>query len=231
MAGLLAAAAFPQSALFTLDRVDVTGATVLTSDEVITVAGLHVGERLFSIDASRAARRLEGHPRIKTAAVRVKPPRAALITIIERRPMFALVVGDHTLLVDEELLVVATAPASAPRAGLPEVIDRDTVRLTRPGEAVPSRGASAALAALAAVPPWLRAEVVRIIVDAGSDLTLVTRAGLQIRAGTPAGLADRLAQLPQVLEALRARGVRVVTIDLRYAGSIVVMPAPGGDGR
>ena len=231
MAGLIAAAAFPQSALFTLDRVDVRGATVLTSDEVITVAGLHVGERLFSIDASRAARRLEGHPRIKAAAVRVKPPRSALITIIERRPLFALAVGDHALLVDEELLVVATAPASAPRAGLPEVIDRDAVRLARPGEAVPSRGASAALAALAELPPWLRAEVVRIIVDAGSDLTLVTRAGLQIRAGTPAGLADRLAQLPQVLEALRARGVRVVTIDLRYAGSFVVMPAPGGDGR
>jgi len=231
MAGLIAAAALPQSALFTLDRVDVQGATVLASDEIVTAAGLRVGERLFSIDATRTARRLEAHPRIKAATVRLKPPRAAVITIIERHPMIALAAGDHVLLVDEELMVVAAAPASAPRATLPEVIDRGAVVLARPGQAVLSSGARAALAALTDMPSWLRAEVVRIIVDGGSDLTLVTRAGVQIRAGTPAGLADRLAQLPQVLEVLRGRGVRVVTIDLRYAGSIVVMPATGGDGR
>lgn len=234
MAGLIAAAALPQSALFTLDRVDVQGATVLTSHEVITAAGLRLGERLFSIDATRTAKRLEAHSRIKAATVRVKPPRAALITIIERHPLFALTVGEHALLVDDELMVVATAPASAGQVRLPEVIDRGLVgaaSLVRPGNVVLSSGARAAVVGLAQLPSWLRAEVVRIIVDAGSDLTLVTRAGLHIRAGTPAGLADRLAQLPQVLEALRGRGVRVVTIDLRYAGSIVVMPATGGDGR
>jgi len=229
MAVLIAAAAFPQSALFTLERVEVRGATTIAPDEIIALAGVRTGERLFAVDVGQAARRLQAHPRIKTAAVRVRPPRAAIITIVERRPVIALAAGDHALLVDEDLMVVA---AVADGRGLPEVIDRaGRTPLARPGDHAPSEGARVAVAALALMPLPLRDDVVRIVVAAGPDLTLITRAGLEIRAGGLAGLSDRLAQVPQVLDALRARRLSVAAIDLRYAGSIVVRPTTGGDGR
>ncbi len=229
MAVLIAAAAFPQSALFTLERVEVRGATTIAPDEIIALAGVRTGERLFAVDVGQAARRLQAHPRIKTAAVRVQPPRAAIITIVERRPVIALAAGDHALLVDEDLMVVA---AVADGRGLPEVIDRaGRTPLARPGDHAPSEGARVAVAALPLMPLPLRDDVVRIVVAAGPDLTLITRAGLEIRAGGLAGLSDRLAQVPQVLDALRARRLSVAAIDLRYAGSIVVRPTTGGDGR
>lgn len=229
MAALIAAAAFPQSALFTLERVEVRGATTLPPDAVIAVAGMRPGERLFAVDAGQATRRLLAHPRIKGASVRVRPPRAAVITIVERRPVIALAAGEHALLVDEDLMVVA---AVGEAGGLPEVVDHTgRMPMARPGDLARSEGARVAVVALAQIPLPLRAHVVRIIVDAGSDLTLFTRDGLEIRAGGLAGLSERLAQGTQVLDALRARRLNVAVIDLRYAGSIVVRPTTEGDGR
>jgi cell division protein FtsQ len=233
MAALTAVAAFPQSALFTLDRIDVVGAVALAPDDVIRLAGVRVGERLFAVDARGAAARLVAHPRVRTAAVRVKPPRSAVIAIVERVPLLALVVDERAMLVDEDLRVVAVVAIGAGTAGLPDVVDRGpgAVLTASPGDVVSPGGGAAAGRARGAPPPWLRIELARIVVSTGPELTLITRAGLTIRAGSPAGLADRLARLPQVLHALRARGVRAATVDLRYAGSIVVTPATGGDVR
>jgi hypothetical protein len=120
-----------------------------------------------------------------------------------------------------------------PDAGdLVRVVDR-TARSgwVRAGTRLPSEGAKAALTALASLPAGLEGDVIKIVVAPGADLTLVTRAGLEIRAGAPSGLADRLAQVPGLLAALRARRLTVATIDLRYAGSIVVKPVAGGEAR
>jgi cell division protein FtsQ len=230
MTVLIAAAAFPQSALFTLEQVDVRGASVLTPGDVVAATGLRFGERLFAVDAGQVTRRLQAHPRIKAASVRVRVPRTVIVTITEREPIIALAAGDHALLVDADLVVVAAVTAS--RSRLPEVIDRaGGLPPAQPGDPARSMGARAAVAALAQMPAPLRDALARIVVEPGPDLTLITHAGLEIRAGGPAGLSDRLAQVPAVLDALRARQVNVEAIDLRYAGSIVVRPARGGDGR
>ncbi len=230
MAALLAAAAFPQSALFSVQRIDVIGATTLPTETIITLTGLRRGQRLFAVRAAEVASRLRGHPRIKAADVRVQPPSGIVITITERRPVMALVLGNRFALLDDALMVVAVAGGAA---GLPEVVDRmgRAAPKVRAGAPALSEGARIALAALAAAPPELRDDVVRIRVAAGPDLTLVTRAGLEIRAGGLSGLTERLTQVPGVLQALRARRVAAAAIDLRYAGSIVVTPVPGGDDR
>jgi cell division septal protein FtsQ len=233
MAALTAVAAFPQSALFTVDRIDVVGAVAIARDDVVRLAGLRAGERLFAIDARRVAARLEAHPRVRTAVVRLRPPRSAVIAIVERVPVFTLIVDERGVLVDENLKVVAVVTAGGSTTGLPEVVDRSpgAVLTARPGDVVASAGVAAVRAALSDMPAWLGSDLARIVVNVGPDLTLITRTGLTIRAGSPAGLAARLSRLPQVLDALRARGVRAATLDLRYAGSIVVTPATGGDVR
>ncbi len=230
MAVLIAAAAFPQSALFTLERIEVLGASTLSPEAVVGLSGLRRGERLFAVNAAAASRRLRAHPRIKAAEVHVRPPHAVAISVTERQPVVALATGDGFALLDRDLIIVAL---TGDAAGLPQVTDRLGLPAyrVRAGAPLPSEGARIAVAALAAVPPGLRDEVMKISVAAGPDLILVTRAGLEIRAGGLAGLAERLAQVPGVLEALRARKVAVAAIDLRYAGSIVVKPSLGGDGR
>jgi cell division septal protein FtsQ len=68
-------------------------------------------------------------------------------------------------------------------------------------------------------------------VTVGPDITLVLQSGLVIRAGAPAFAAERLAQVPDIIAALQARGVTPIALDLRYAGSVAVKLAPAGDVR
>ncbi|MGQ0549587.1 MAG: cell division protein FtsQ/DivIB [Armatimonadota bacterium] len=234
MAALLSAAAFPQSALFRVERIDVVGAAGLAPAAVIALAGVERGERLFAVRAADHVRRLRAHPRIKTADVQVRPPHTVVISITERRPVVALALADRFALLDDELVVVAFTPGAG---GLPEVEDRTgrAAIMGRAGTKASSEGARVALVALAAAPSALRGDIARIRVAAGPDLTLIMWNGLEVRAGGLWGLADRLVQFHDVLPGLAARGVAPATIDLRYAGSIVVMPAleeiTGGDGR
>jgi cell division protein FtsQ len=229
MAILIAIAAFPQSALFTVEQIAVSGTFRLQPATVIALAGLTRGERLFAVDAGAALRRLLADARIKAAHVEIRPPQTVLVRIVERVPVVALAAGVGFALLGDDLVVVAVGPDAA---GLPHVVDRvRTVPWARPGAPVASEAARTAVAALPAVPPELRADLQRIVVAAGQDLTFVLRGGIEVRAGGPAGLADRLAQVPRVLEALRARNVTASAIDLRYAGSIAVTLATEGEGR
>ncbi|MDR7522189.1 MAG: FtsQ-type POTRA domain-containing protein [Armatimonadota bacterium] len=224
MAALLAAAVFPQSALFTIERIEVRGARSLPDAAVAALAGLEPGMRLFAVDADAVARRLRADPRIKDADVRLRPPHTVVLRITERRPVLALGLGDRFALLDDDLVVVAL---TADAAGAPEVVDGlGGTPWVRVGARVASPAARIVLAGLADIPQPLRAELRRITVTPGPDLTLLLRSGLEIKAGAPAGLAERLAQVPGVLTALRARGIVPRTLDLRYVGSIAVRRAP-----
>jgi hypothetical protein len=151
------------------------------------------------------------------------------IAIVERRPVIAVVLGDEFALVDEELMVVEVGPHPG---DLVRVVDRSgRSGWVRPGTRVSSDAGKTALDALAALPEILATDVFKVIVAPGPDLTFVMRSGLEVRAGGPSGLSDRLAQVPGLLTALRARRLSVASIDLRYAGSIVVKPVAGGEAR
>lgn len=206
---------------------------MLSPEAIVALAGIERGQRLFAVRAADHIRRLRAHPRIKTAEVRVRPPDTVALIITERRPIIALVLGDRFALLDDELVAVAITGSGA---GLPEVEDRTgrVITVGRSGTRVSSEGARIALAALAASPP-VRRDIARIRVAAGPDVTMVTWRGLEIRAGSLWGLADRLAQVQGLLAALAARGVSPAVIDLRYAGSVVVTPAleevTAGDGQ
>ncbi|MDR7422496.1 MAG: FtsQ-type POTRA domain-containing protein [Armatimonadota bacterium] len=220
MAALLALAALPQSALFVVDRVEVTGISSVPADQVLALAALRRGERLFAVDAEAVARRLRADPRIRAAEVRVRPPRTVGIAIVERRPVIALAASGAYALVAEDLIVVEVRPDPG---ALPAVVDRTgRGRPVVPGAPASSAAVRAALDALPLIPPELRGALGRIVVAPGGDLTLVLRSGLRIRAGGQAGLTERLARVPQVLAVLRARGVVAAAVDLRYAGSIAV---------
>lgn len=229
MATLLALATFPQSAFFTVERIEVHGAQTIPAAEVIELSGIRRAERLFAVEAAAVLRRLRADPRIRDAAVLLRPPRTVFITITERRPVAALVVGSGFARVADDKVVVAITPDSG---GLPEIEDRTSPSArVRPGHSVASDALRAALLAMDSVPEHLAGDLKRIVVAVGLDLTFVMRSGLEIRAGGLPGLADRLGQVPGILDALRAKGIRPLALDLRYGGSVVVRPFGAGDAR
>jgi cell division septal protein FtsQ len=159
----------------------------------------------------------------------VKPPSTVSVRIVERRPVVALAVGTRFAVLGDDLVVVSIGPSGH---GVPEVVDRiKPVPWTRAGAPVASRAAQIAIAVLPAIPESIRADLIRVIVHPGPDLTLVLGSGLEIRAGGTSGIAERLAEVPQVLAALHARGLAAAALDLRYAGSIAVTLATGGEAR
>jgi len=230
MAVLLAIAAFPQSALFTVERVEVSGASTVAPQAIIAAAGLHEGQRLFAVDAEAVLRRLRADPRIKAARVRVRPPRVVRLDVVERRPLLALALGDGGfVLVGDDLVAISVVPTAGE---VPEVVDRlRAIPWARPGAPVASEAARIALTVLPMLTQQFAGDLQRLVVSPGPDLTLVLRSGLQIRAGGLEGLSDRMAQVPRVLEALRARGMEAAALDLRYAGSVAVTLVTGGEAR
>jgi cell division protein FtsQ len=229
MAALLAVAAFPQSALFALEQVDVDGETQLAADAVLAIAGIRRGDRLFAIDVAGSVRRLRADARIKSADLWLRPPRSLAVHIVERSPIVALVSGDRLAWLGDDLVVVRM---SGDPGALPVVVDRvGKAPWTRVGAPVASVGARVAVDVLPQIPASLRPGVQRMEVTVGRDITLVLQSGLVIRVGAPALAAERLAQVPDIIAALQARGVTPIALDLRYAGSVAVKLAPAGDVR
>lgn len=224
MTALLALAAFPQSALFSVERVQVNGATTIAPAVLMAMAGIEPGGRLFAVDTALALRRLLAEPRISSADVRLRPPGTVVLRITERRPVAALTAEGRYALIADDLVVVAVG---SDRAGLPLVIESNGRQMgLRPGAVVTSSATRAALDALSVLPDQLAGDLDRVVVGVGLEFTFVLASGLQVRAGGPSALAERLARVPAVLAALRARGIEPAALDLRYAGSIAVTTAP-----
>lgn len=70
-----------------VEEIEVTGAVVLSSDEIIRLSGLHKRLPMLSIDLIAAADRVKSHPRIASAVVERHLPRRILIRVEERVPI------------------------------------------------------------------------------------------------------------------------------------------------
>ncbi len=229
MAGLLAVVSVPGSAFFQVRRLEVTGARILSPDAVAAVAGIAPGRPLITIRPADAQARLQAHPRISAARVRVRWPDAVEIEVTERIPRVAVGSGGQFALVGDDGIVVAVA---ADPAGLPVVDDRVAPpQVLVPGARMATGAVRAALGILDALPTPMAARLTRVVVREGGDLAMVFAPDLVVRAALREDLPERLARLPEMLEALVARGIVPRSVDLRYAGSLVVVPVRGGDVR
>jgi hypothetical protein len=93
-----------------------------------------------------------------------------------------------------------------------------------------------ALAALSRLPRAVVTPGTRVRAEPRGDLVLFTPDGIAVRLGPLKGLDDRAALMDEVLAAIRARGLAVEYLDLRFAGAVVVKPEPAdaagdADGR
>lgn len=115
--------ALRQSPRFGLHQLALSGNRQLDSEEVLSYAGLRLGEPLIGIDPSLTAARLAKHAWIREASVRRVLPDTLAVEISERRPR-AVVALEHLYLADEDgepFLRVRPAGLTGPLAELPLV--------------------------------------------------------------------------------------------------------------
>ncbi len=229
MAALLAAAAFPQSAFFTIAQITVQGAGHLSEADLLTRSGLHRGQAIASIDPQRVAGRVMQHPWVAAARVVVSPTGAVTLFVRERVPHAALpyrhgyVLLDHTGVALEFL----TTPPPVPVIG----VDGVSLPWVHLGDRVPSGAVLGAVQALGLMPQEEIARGLRLRVDRTGAVNVTTADAITVLLGQPRGLGTRAAALPQVLAAIRRQHLRSPSIDLRFAGSVILRGRPPTEGR
>jgi cell division protein FtsQ len=225
VAALCALASFPGSSLFALRDVTVEGNTVVPAAEILDRAGVHPGENAFRIDAPAIRRRVLRDPRIAEVAVVMQFPRTLRLVVRERVPVAALLLDSGFVLLGAD--GVAIGRAAEPGPAVPLQVDGLDLPWVASGAAVPSPAVRLGALIASSLPPDLRPEVGRIRVDEAGEVVLELRDGVAVRVGSGRGLQERLALVPQVLAALRARGMQVDYVDLRIPGSVIVKPVAG----
>jgi cell division protein FtsQ len=90
--------------VFTLEAVELRGATLLSADEALGLAGLHKGMSLLSIDEARATAALKALPFLRSASLERALPRTLRMTLVDRLPAIRVALGPEYV-ADEEGVV------------------------------------------------------------------------------------------------------------------------------
>ena len=203
---------------FRLQDIDVTGTR--DREAILAWAGIRTGQSVLRLDPRRLERRLEGHPRIRTAAVRRELPGKLRIAVEERRPL-AVVLLEEPLFVDRE-------GALFPPEAREMLDDRPYVTGLRPDDLVARPAWTAARLREAAEvlemwqrhPDWPAVSEVRPE-ENGEIVVFPQEAKMTIRFGKEV-TEEQFSRLSAVLELWRGREAQVSGIDLTVPGQAVL---------
>jgi cell division protein FtsQ len=187
------------SPLFRAHAIDVSGTSSLTRTQVVRAAGVSPETNLFFADPSAIEARLEAQPEVAQATVVKALPSTLRIDVVERQPVvavrdgtgFRLLAGDGTPLGvagDDDGLPVLVRPAAPP--------PRRTATISP----------SAAAAALAPLPPEVRANVAAVADAADGGLMLRLRSGGVIDYGPASAEREKAGAIAALLRWARREG-------------------------
>ncbi len=220
---LCGGAAFPASSVFALHTVTVTGNTAVPASAVLQLADLRPGLNAFQVDAGAIRERLLTDARIESVTVTMeKFPSAVRVAIRERAPIVALASGGGYLMLSADGVAITTG---VDQGGEPVLlVDRLDPTGISIGRVVPSPDVRLGARVAGMLPEPLRDRITAVRVNGAGEVVLALRDGISVRLGGIKGMDERVAMVPQVLDAIATRGLQVESVDLRFPGSIVVRP-------
>ncbi len=219
--------ALVRSPLFVLRQVEVEGTRRLSPQEVRAWGGVRPGANLLTLDPARVARRLERSPWIRDAAVVKRLPDRLLIRVRERTPAAVVSAAGRLFYVDEEgCLLEEVRPGE--RLDYPVVTGVEGVAPGRRG-CGKTRGLQEALSLLRALGEVFPDRgVSEIHVDASEGLSLFFEGvPWAVRVGWR-DYEGKLERLGAVFPRLAGRSRSIASVDLRFAGQVLVRPAGRG---
>lgn len=212
--GAMAAGAFMQSPLFTVESVTVTGGN-LTASDVMARTGLELPINFFSIKTKQVAAKLAEDPGIARAEVKLGFPNRLEIVVTPRKPILAYpdpVTGQFALLAED--LVVVSLADRLPRE-IP-VLNGLGGRPPAPGKAVPR---SAQIES--AIGYWRVAkevfgagELSEVFSDADGKTTVYLRDGRRVVFGDLGNISAKEEVLLALVKQLSKEGHRASELNL-----------------
>ena len=76
---------------FTLASINLNGATYITTEDILKIGNIYIGEPLFKLETDTIANRLSNDLRIEEVSVRRKLPSTLEVTITERKPLATII--------------------------------------------------------------------------------------------------------------------------------------------
>jgi len=222
----LAARVLGRLPLFQAGRVEVTGLLYLSPEEIRPSIPVQSGESLFEVRPAEIVRSLTRNPRIESASV-VFLPAAVRVSVRERRP-FVLVNSGRLLEVDSTGTVLP--PLARGLIADRPVVTGLAIAAHRPGTRVTaSRFADVlrVVSMLEAPDIGLLSEISEIVVSDPRWFVLRTSRDQIPILIDPERVTPRcLKALAATLRDLRDRDRRVLGLDARYRGQVIVRCAP-----
>jgi cell division protein FtsQ len=215
-AGLAATA----SPLFAARTIRVHGATHLTRDDVLRLAGISVGTNLFYLDGASAARALERDAWVAGATITKDLPSTVVVDVQERTAVaIARVGGVMRLVADDGMLL----DAAAADALLPTIAAAD-------GAPQPSAGAvGAAAQAIAAMAPDTRVQVAGVSILPDGSLLVRLSGGAVVTYGSADDLEAKAVSLRALLRWAAGQGEHLTAADVHVPSNPTAEVAPGAE--
>lgn len=218
------AASMLRTPRFAIERVEVTGQSRLSADEVVRASGLAPGQNLWSVDARRAVAGIEALPLVRRAEVIRAFPNRVTLYVEERQP-FTLVSAGGFYWVDEQGVPLGPE-ARAVNLEVPVVSGVAAADVAAAGRMPSERVALgvALLRTLMRAQSSLLSEISEVDVSRPEGPVLFMLDGVEVRIGTE-DWDGRLGRLSGVLAQLRASRQTVTSIDLRFRDQVVLKTA------
>jgi len=118
---MMAVAYFLNLPIWAIREVAVSGAKILSADEVKALSGIPLNENLFFANFSRAQDNLRKIGAIKNFKIRRFPPATVIIEINERVPMAAVIFPDQSIIIDSDGYIINQNPNLT--LNIPNMID------------------------------------------------------------------------------------------------------------
>ena len=177
------------SSVLGVQQVAVTGEHRLSDAAIVAAAGISNGTPLARLDTTGVRKRVAALPAVESVTVSRSWPHTLRITVVERRPVVALVHGGGFQLVDRSGVVLADT----------EAVPRGVFRL----ESGSTQATKAAIAVLQGLPHALAGRVSQLRAPTPEQVTLVLKDGRTVLWGGP---MDGTTKASAVLALLRMPG-------------------------
>lgn len=216
----LAIYAFLSSPFFKVSKVRVTGAKVLSSEEVVILTGVTANDNIFRLSASKVAKRVMGSPRIASVSVTKRFPSTLEVRVLERRPVVLIPYSTYYLDVDG-LGVPVSMVSDLASSRLPLLTGRPLLAVSL-GRAVND----ADFREVVTIPASLRDDTLsrlsEIDGDNLNDVVLYTIDGVRIRWGAPEANRRKATILDSILASLDDGSLVSTNIDISSPGTPVI---------
>jgi cell division protein FtsQ len=202
------------SPLLAVRTVQVDGTARLSDASVVQAAGIRDGTPLARVDTAGAAARVARLPQVADVDVTRGWPDTVVVTVTERVAVAVAERDGIRHLVDAEGVLFDTITGAPPPGVVPLAVPDP-----RPGDAATEAG----LAALAALPAGVRAQLSGVTATTGQDVTLVLTGGTTVLWGDGGDSAAKGRALTALLDQLAAGTLDPAgTIDVSTPDAVVL---------